>query len=44
MLHYPHRLYLAPRVRVTVDALLAGLAGNRDLDARPDTLPQSFLA
>ena len=44
VLHYPHRLYLAPRVRVTVDALLAGLAGNRDLHARPDTLPQSFLA
>ena len=44
VLHYPHRLYLAPRVRVTVDALLAGLAGNRDLHAQPDTLPPSFLA
>ena len=44
VLHYPHRLYLAPRVRVTVDALLAGLAGNRDLHARPDALPQACLA
>ncbi|MGM9485847.1 LysR family transcriptional regulator [Ideonella sp. YS5] len=31
VLHYPHRRYLAPRVRVVVDALLAGLAGARDL-------------
>jgi DNA-binding transcriptional LysR family regulator len=44
VLHYPHRLYLAPRVRVTVDALLAGLARNRDLQARPDALPLTCLA
>jgi hypothetical protein len=31
VLHYPHRRYLAPRVRVVVDALLAGLAADRDL-------------
>ncbi len=31
VLHYPHRRYLAPRVRVVVDALLAGLAAERDL-------------
>jgi DNA-binding transcriptional LysR family regulator len=31
VLHYPHRRYLAPRVRVVVDGLLAGLAGARDL-------------
>jgi hypothetical protein len=29
---------------VTVDALLAGLASNRDLQAKPDSLPQAFLA
>jgi DNA-binding transcriptional LysR family regulator len=44
VLYYPHRSYLAPRVRVTVDALLAGLASNRDLHAKPDQLPQVFLA
>jgi hypothetical protein len=31
-------------VRVTVDALLAGLARNRDLQARPDALPLTCLA
>jgi DNA-binding transcriptional LysR family regulator len=31
VLHYPHRLYLAPRVRVVVDALLAHFAGCADL-------------
>ena len=31
VVHYPHRLYLAPRVRVVVDALLAGLAASPDL-------------
>jgi DNA-binding transcriptional LysR family regulator len=31
VLHYPHRRYLAPRVRVVVDALLAALAQSRDL-------------
>ncbi|MCA3282152.1 MAG: LysR family transcriptional regulator [Roseomonas sp.] len=44
MLHYPHRLYLAPRVRVTVDGLLAGLAKNQDLHAKPEALPRHFMA
>jgi DNA-binding transcriptional LysR family regulator len=44
VLHYPHRLYLAPRVRVTVDALLAGLARHTDLHATREALPAAFLA
>lgn len=31
VLHYPHRRYLAPRVRVVVDALLAHFARSTDL-------------
>jgi DNA-binding transcriptional LysR family regulator len=31
VLHYPHRLYLAPRVRVVVDALLAHFKASADL-------------
>jgi DNA-binding transcriptional LysR family regulator len=31
MLHYPHRQYLAPRVRATVDHVLAALAAATDL-------------
>lgn len=31
VVHYPHRQYLAPRVRVVVDALLAHFAAERDL-------------
>lgn len=31
VLHYPHCLYLAPRVRVAVDALLAQFAASADL-------------
>jgi DNA-binding transcriptional LysR family regulator len=31
VVHYPHRLYLAPRVRVVVDALLAHFAAAEDL-------------
>jgi len=31
VLHYPHRQYLAPRVRVVVDALLAHFAASADL-------------
>lgn len=31
VLHYPHRLYLAPRVRVVVDALLAHFRASADL-------------
>jgi DNA-binding transcriptional LysR family regulator len=44
VLHYPHRQYLAPRVRVTVDALLAGFAKNADLHAGRDALPAAFCA
>jgi DNA-binding transcriptional LysR family regulator len=44
VLHYPHRLYLAPRVRVVVDALLAQCAQAGDLhlgvDALVAALPQ----
>jgi DNA-binding transcriptional LysR family regulator len=35
VLHYPHRLYLAPRVRVVVDALLAHFAQAADLHQTP---------
>ncbi len=38
VLHYPHRQYLAPRVRVVVDALLAHLAAAADLHLRVDQL------
>jgi hypothetical protein len=31
VLHYPHRQYLAPRVRVVVDGLLQHLAAAPDL-------------
>ena len=31
VLHYPHRQFLAPRVRVVVDALMAHFAGSADL-------------
>lgn len=44
VLHYPHRQYLAPRVRVTVDALLEGLTRNEDLHASRDALPDSCTA
>jgi DNA-binding transcriptional LysR family regulator len=35
VLHYPHRQFLSPRVRVVVDALLAHLAGVEALHLRP---------
>lgn len=35
VLHYPHRQYLAPRMRVVVDALLAHFAQTQDLHLRP---------
>lgn len=35
VLHYPHRHYLAPRVRVVVDALLAHFAQASDLHVTP---------
>jgi DNA-binding transcriptional LysR family regulator len=44
VLHYPHRLYLAPRVRVTVDALLAGLGKNQDLQATREGLTAAYCA
>ncbi len=44
VLHYPHRLYLAPRVRVVVDALLAHFRGATDLHLQPADLPASFHA
>lgn len=43
-LHYPHRQYLAPRVRVVVDALLEALSGHEDLQAMPAKLPREWLA
>jgi DNA-binding transcriptional LysR family regulator len=44
VLHYPHRQYLAPRVRVVVDTLLAHVAKAADLHLRPEQLPDSFQA
>jgi len=35
VLHYPHRQFLAPRVRVVVEALLAHFAQAADLHATP---------
>ena len=40
VLHYPHRQYLAPRVRVVVDALLAHFAQAADLHLLPSDLAQ----
>ena len=40
VLHYPHRQYLAPRVRVVVDALLAHFAQASDLHLMPDDVAQ----
>jgi DNA-binding transcriptional LysR family regulator len=44
VLHYPHRLYLAPRVRVVVDALLAHFKAASDLHLQPADLPAQFHA
>ncbi len=44
VLHYPHRLYLAPRVRVVVDALLAHFKASSDLHLKPADLPAQFRA
>ncbi len=44
VLHYPHRLYLAPRVRVVVDALLAHFKASPDLHLLPSHLPAGFHA
>ena len=40
VLHYPHRQYLAPRVRVVVDTLLAHFAQAADLHLLPADLAQ----
>ena len=44
VLHYPHRLYLAPRVRVVVDALLAHFKTASALHLQPADLPAQFHA
>jgi DNA-binding transcriptional LysR family regulator len=44
VLHYPHRLYLAPRVRVVVDALLAHFRTASDLHLMQADLPAEFHA
>jgi hypothetical protein len=36
VVHYPHRRYLAPRVRVVVDALMAHFAASADLHLSVD--------
>ena len=41
---YPHRQFLAPRVRVVVDALLAHFATAADLHVQPAELPAAFRA
>lgn len=40
VLHYPHRQFLAPRVRVVVDALLAHFAQAADLHVTPAEVAQ----
>jgi DNA-binding transcriptional LysR family regulator len=42
--HYAHRQYLAPRVRVVVDALVDALAGHDDLQVAPGQLPGAWVA
>lgn len=42
VLHYPHRLYLAPQVRVVVDGLLAHFAATPDLHATVEQLTAEF--
>jgi DNA-binding transcriptional LysR family regulator len=44
VLHYPHRQYLAPRVRVVVDGLLAHFRDSPDLHVQPSDLPDEFRA
>ena len=38
VVHYPHRRYLAPRVRVVVDALMAHFAASADMHLSVDGL------
>lgn len=40
MLQYPHRSFLAPRVRATADFLTEALRANKDLQVSPETLRQ----
>lgn len=44
VLHYPHRRFLAPRVRVVVDTLLEHFKKSDDLHLMPADLPLSFRA
>ncbi len=44
VLVYPHRQFLAPRVRVVVDALLAHFRDSADLHLQPSDLPHSLRA
>jgi DNA-binding transcriptional LysR family regulator len=44
LLLFPHREYLAPRVRVVVDALMANFKASADLHLQPEELPESFNA
>jgi len=44
VLHYPHRQFLSPRVRVVVDALLSHFAGAVDLHLRPAGVPAAWWA
>jgi DNA-binding transcriptional LysR family regulator len=41
---YPHRQFLAPRVRVVVDALFAHFQAATDLHLQPAELPAAFRA
>lgn len=43
-LHYPHRQFLAPRVRAVVDAFLAHLRATPDLHVQCADLPAAFRA
>jgi DNA-binding transcriptional LysR family regulator len=44
VLHYPHRQFLSPRVRVVVEALLSHFAGASDLHLRPGDAPMGWWA
>lgn len=44
VLHYPHRQYLALRVRCVVDALLQKLSQHSDLRVLPSSLPKDYRA
>jgi DNA-binding transcriptional LysR family regulator len=44
VLHYPHRRFLSPRVRVVVDALLEHLRAQEDLQWQPSTVPRGWCA